>query len=385
MGFRSKAGIAAGFLLLAAMGHAHSSELTAAEKAILRKIGEDPEKRVQAAGMLGTNPTGGPKDAWGAVPSARPRERIVHRDVFSELVRKQERPREELPLKRKTQEFSPCAGFKFLLRQDWKDIGFLECPKEAADAVGAEVAFTDDRLNKNRIWSVDGTAALVYTSATSDPDEWWIPYYKTFATYVTSHRSFNSSTALMGSDIDKLAYGVAAEFGWVTDGGANYVRFRGGQVENNIKGTTSANITAEFIPVYFPLYFQRPIIQPLGLPISLRFDPELLVQYSQITGGTNVLDFNGRNQAFRVGPQVSLFVFPETAGTNFLSKLNGSLAYHWAYETYSGKPIDWLQAALTYNIDAAGHLAVAFTYKRGRDEDTGAFADIYRIGLSGKI
>ena len=385
MGSRLKAGFAVGFLLLAAIGQAHSSELTAAEKAVLRKIGADPNKRVQAAGMLSSNPSDASRGAFGAAPSGRPRARIVHLDAFSELVRKQEHPREEFPVKRKTQEFSPCAGFKFLLRQDWKDIGFLECPKEAADAVGAEVAFTDDRFNKNRIWSVDGTAALVYTSATSDPDEWWIPYYKTFATYVTSHRSFNSSTTFMGSDLDKLAYGIAAEFGWVTDGGANYVRFRGGQVENNIKGTTAANITAEFIPVYFPLYFQRPIIQPLGLPISLRFDPELLVQYSQITGGTSFLDFNGGKQAIRVGPQVSVFIFPETAGTNFLSKLNGSLTYHWAYEAYSGKPIDWLQTALTYNIDAAGHLAVSLTYKRGRDEDTGTFADIYRIGLSGKI
>jgi hypothetical protein len=61
------------------------------------------------------------------------------------------------------------------------------------------------------------------------------------------------------------------------------------------------------------------------------------------------------------------------------------LTYHWSYETYSGKPIDWLQTALTYNIDDAGHLALSLTYKRGRDEDTGALTDIYRIGLTGKI
>ena len=36
--------------------------------------------------------------------------------------------------------------------------------------------------------------------------------------------------------------------------------------------------------------------------------------------------------------------------------------------------------ALTYNIDDAGHLAVTLAYQRGNDEDTGSFANIYRIG-----
>jgi hypothetical protein len=44
-----------------------------------------------------------------------------------------------------------------------------------------------------------------------------------------------------------------------------------------------------------------------------------------------------------------------------------------------------LQTARTYNINDAGHLALLLTYKHGRDEDTGALTDIYRIGPTGKI
>lgn len=371
---------------LAWCSQAAAAEFTNAEKALLRKIQADPSKRAAAVGMLSTAPSA-PAEARKpkAAVVAATKEKPIFADIFGDLVRKQENEAGVVPLKPKLTEYSGCPGFKFLLRQDWKDIGFLECPKAAADAVGAEIAYADDRAAHNRIWSMNGTAALVYSSATSSPPEWWMPYYTSFATYATVNRTLNSAAALATSNVDKLAYGASLELGWESPGGANYVRIRGGQVENNIKNTTSANVTAELIPVYYPLYIHFPYVRPLGLPISTRFDPELLIQYSQVTGKNGVLDFNGRSQALRVGPQLSFYLYPEVDPTSILSRINASLTYHWSYETYSGKPIDWLQTALTYNIDDAGHLALSLTYKHGRDEDTGTLTDIYRIGLTGKI
>ncbi|MGY3487879.1 hypothetical protein ACVW1C_005762 [Bradyrhizobium sp. USDA 4011] len=373
-------------LLLYFSGASWAAELTPAELQALHDIALDKDKlaaarkRLTPAASDASQKKGKPEMIAGAPPP-----RIAYSDAFSELVRKQERAPDTPIAAAKPVEFSPCAGLKFLLRQDWKDIGLLECPQSVDKATGAEIAFANDLANHNRTWSVNGTAALVYSSLTSDPPFWWMPYYTSFASYVTANRTVNTSPAFTSNDVEKLAYGASAEFGWENAGGANYFRVRGDQVENNLKGTISATATAEFIPVYYPLYIHYPVIRPAGLPIDVRFDPELLVQYAEITGPRGVLDFNGMTRALRVGPQLSVYLFPEVDPTNFLSRMNANLTYHWAYETYSGRPIDWLQAAITYNIDDAGHFAVAATYKRGRDEDTGSFSHIYRIGLTGKI
>ncbi|MDX3965520.1 MAG: hypothetical protein QHD01_02835 [Bradyrhizobium sp.] len=373
-------------LFLAFGGTAWSAGLTDAELKVLGEIARDKEKLADARKRLEIVRSPPAEKVERAAPAARSSTtKPVYADRFGDLVRKQEVAREPGVVAAKPTEFSPCAGFKFLLRQDWKDIGFLECPQSVDKATGAELAFANDIANHNRILSANGTAALVYSSLTSDPPLWWTPYYTSFATYVTANRTTNSSPAFASADVEKLAYGAALELGWETSGGANYFRIRGDQVENNLKGTMSATATAEFIPVYYPLYIHYPIIRPGGLPVDIRFDPKLLVQYAQITGTKGVLDFNGLTRALRIGPELSVYLFPEVDPTNLLSRMHANLTYHWAYETYSGKPIDWLQAAIIYNIDDAGHFALSTTYKRGRDEDTGSFAHVYRIGLTGKI
>jgi hypothetical protein len=48
---------------------------------------------------------------------------------------------------------------------------------------------------------------------------------------------------------------------------------------------------------------------PAALSVE-RPTPELLVQYAQLTGKNGVLDFNGRSQALRVGPEISVYLFP---------------------------------------------------------------------------
>lgn len=371
-------------LLLTFSGPSWSAGLTEDELRALKNIAQDKQKLAYAQKLLKLRSV--PRKVQQTAPPSPPTVPAkVYADQMADLVHKQEASQDAIVAGTKLKEFSPCAGFKFLLRQDWKDIGFLECPQSVDKATGAEVAFTNDLGKHNRILSANGTAALVYSSLTSDPPFWWMPYYTSFASYLTADKTVNSSPAFSSSDVEKLAYGAALELGWENSGGANYFRIRGDQVENNLKGTIAATATAEFIPVYYPLYIHYPIIRPGGLPLDVRFDPELLVQYAQITGRKGVLDFNGMTQALRVGPQLSLYLFPEVDPSNLLSRMHANLTYHWAYETYSGKPIDWLQAAITYNIDDAGHFAVSTTYKRGRDEDTGSFAHVYRIGLTGKI
>jgi hypothetical protein len=379
-----------GFLLIGAPAFADTSYLTDEEQRVLAKINASQEKRTAALEILNTGkrPDAGtaksrrPAAAKAVVPvvsKAGPDKAnpfVIGFDSLPELFRKNEG---------KVRQYSGCAGLNFLLRQDWQDIGYLKCPQKVEDATGAQISFTDDRAASNRIWAMHGTAALYYSSVTGDPSSPLTPYDTSVGTYVTVNRSLNSSAALMKSDIDKLAYGGMGEFGFVTENGANYFRVRGGGIEDNIKNVSSANITGEFLPVYYPLHFHEPF-RPFGItPFILRYDPLLLVQYNQTTGRKTVLDFNNRAEALRVGPQVTFTVLPLPGSSDFLSRLSGSLTYHWAYETYSQTGLSWLQSAVKYNIDDAGHLAVALTYQRGRDEDTGTFTNVYKIALTGKI
>jgi hypothetical protein len=80
------------------------------------------------------------------------------------------------------QQYSPCAGFSVLLRQDWSDFknmaGF-ECPGDPG-AQGAQISYSTDRIADNRQVTIHGTAAVLYNSATGSPPSDFIPYATSF-------------------------------------------------------------------------------------------------------------------------------------------------------------------------------------------------------------
>lgn len=280
-------------------------------------------------------------------------------------------------------ELSKCAGWTLLLRQDWKDIGLITCPDTTEKAKGAELSFSYDRVVSNQIWNLHGTAGLVYSSLLDAPGV----FAKSSGVYVTANRVFNSSPAQVKGDSDKIAFGGVGEIGVQTlHAGTHYFRVRGGAVEDRLKNTSSANVTAEWIPVYSDgvIRIHRPF-PVFGGIASVRFDPTLLVQYNVVTGKNQLLDFNGQTQAMRVGPQLGLHVFPIAEPDSFWSRVSADVTYHWAYETFSRKGISWLDSSITYNIDPDGQFGITASYRKGRDEDTGTVTDIYKIALTGKI
>lgn len=355
-------------LLLATADVAHA-ELTPAEKAMLDRINSDPASRTEALSRLSKSTPTGSKAVAMPGKSPAPEKRAAPGA-----------PKDK-PIKFSEQQ-SPCAGFRFLLRQDWKDFDLLQCPGAAKDATGAQISFTNDLAGGNRIWAIDGTAAIVYNSL-MDPSEWWQPTYLNLGAYGSVDRSFNSATAFTSSDVDKLAYGAFAQVGYTSDYLQSFFRARGGIVENHIKNTTAANFIAEYIPVYDPLYIHYPTDPIFGL-FRLRFDPTLFAQYSEVTGKNQVLTVNNGTQALRVGAQATLRLLPDLGAAD-LAPLRAAVTYRWANETYSGRNLSWFQSEVTYNLDPAGIIAIGFTYKRGNDEDTGAFANVYRLGLTGKL
>jgi hypothetical protein len=180
-----------------------------------------------------------------------------------------------------------------------------------------------------------------------------------------------------------VAYGGFLQLGFLSDYLQSFFRIRGGMVENGIKNTTAANVIAEYFPVYDPLYIHYPTGPIFGM-FRLRFDPTVFVQYSEVTGTSQVLSVNGRTEALRAGAQATLRLLPDL-GAGDLAPLRAAVTYRWAMEAYTGRALSWFQADVTYNLDQAGFIALGLTYKNGADEDTGAFTNVYKIGLTGKL
>lgn len=354
--------------LLAVPGLAHA-ELTPAERAMLDRINNDPASKTEALARLSTGTS--EKKRMIVVPP----EKTASKAQSSPDVPKQK------PTAYNPQQ-SPCAGFSFLLRQDWKDIDLTACPGKAKDAHGAQFSFTNDIASGNKIWAVDGTAAIVFNSLLTPPN-WWQPTYVSFGGYGSLDRSFNSATAFTASDSDKVAYGGFLQLGFVSDQLQNFFRLRGGIAENRLKDTTASNFIAEYIPVYDPLFIHYPTGPILGL-FRLRFDPSAFAQYSEVTGKKQVLPVNNETEALRVGVQATLRLLPDL-GAEESAPLRAAVTYRWSTETYTGRELSWFQSEITYNLDKAGHVALGFTYKRGDDEETGDFTKVYKIGLTGKL
>jgi hypothetical protein len=359
----------------------NTNPLTPDQIKLLQQINANPKQRSAAMALLQQNgapapsPSNKPTKSKAATPAPQ-------QDAIIALLAKNEN---KLAAQK---QYSPCAGFNLLLRQNWADTGIIagnECPDTVDKATGALVSFTDDQIAKNRTVLIDGTAALIYNSVTGDTPGQITPYETSFGVYTTVDNSMNSAAAAAKSNIDTLSYGGVLELGFVAnDLGANYFRIRGDVVQDGVKGTQSGNIALEWLPVLQP-YIHIPIIEPFGLPLILRFDPDLVALYDQASGKTATLAFNNQERSLRLGPQLTLNIFPFPGASDFWSRFKGTVSYDIHYETYSERSLHWFQSSLTFNIDEKGYIGLTGTYKRGQDETTGEQANVYTIGLSGKI
>jgi hypothetical protein len=107
-----------------------------------------------------------------------------------------------------------------------------------------------------------------------------------------------------------------------------------------------------------------------------------------VTGKNQILVINNRTEALPIGVQATLRLLPYLQDPILKQDpipFYATLTYRWARDVYSQRDLSWFQSDLTYNLDPAGHFAIGFSYKRGDDQDTGAFANVYRLGLTGKL
>jgi hypothetical protein len=370
-----------------------AASLTPEQIAALDAIKSDPEATEQARSRLGLKPKATVTSVQlkkGKAKSSTPAVAATSKepDAITQLIQSNEH---KAPNER---QYSPCAGWNFIVRQDWKELGNAAgaaCPGPAANAQGAQISLANDLAANNRIVTINGTAAVLFSSITGDvPPP--MPYALSFGAYTTVDNVSSSAASQLKTNVDTLAYGGLLNLGYTNSVGANYFMLRGGVVDDFGNNTTAANAVFDWSPVVYPLYIHYPYhLESLGIPVITRFDSDLVARFDSATGkdatGKNqVLAFNNMQNALRLGPELALTILPDPGYVSGpLSRLSALLGYDIWYETYSRKQLTWFTSSVNYNIDEAGNFGIKATYNTGQNVNTGKRTNIYTMGLSGKI
>ncbi len=356
------------------------AELTAAIK-------DDPEARQQLQSLVGSKPqtksaqtTKAKAKDTAEAPASPPAKQP---DAVTKLIQS------NLNKAPSDRQYSPCAGWQFILRQSWKDLGNAAgaaCPDGADKAQGATISFADDLVAKNKIVTINGTAAVIYNTITGDvPPP--TPYAVSLGAYTTVNDVSNTASSAAKSNVDTLAYGGLINLGYHNFAGAtNYFMLRAGMTEDHIKNTTAGSVVLDWSPVIGPYIHVPYHLWSFGIPIITRLDTDLVARYDSATGAGQLLAFNGKRNSLRLGPELALNVLPDPGRVSGpITRLSALFGYDIWYETFTGRRLNWFTSSVNYNIDEAGNFGIKGTYNNGQDELTGKTTSIYTVGLSGKI
>jgi len=285
-----------------------------------------------------------------------------------------------------TNNVSTCPGFHFLLRDSWSDTGPLWCPTDVKKATGASLSYTDDYVAKNRNWATKGLAGIVFSDVDRiypgvNPPQW---FDRTFAFYVEDNSSYNSNSKLVSKNSDTRTAGFSGELGYINGNDYQYFRATPNVVWDAIKNTTAVAVMGEYIPALSSLGFWTPF-HAFGDTLNWQFDPDLKLQYASTTDRKNPMQFSGKSQSFRVGPDLTVLVQPFGTGGDFWSRIGLNTTFHPWYEAYTAHGAYWWTSAVTYRLDDAGNVGLKFTYNRGLDENSGVMTNQYLASLSGRI
>ena len=274
---------------------------------------------------------------------------------------------------------------RFLLRQDFADVGLITDPSSNSSASGAAFGYSNDKVADNVAWTVHGTAiaALNFDNGFG-PHETINLVAGSVGIYGGLNKTTNSNKKSTSQNIDTDVFGGFLELGFDhIFGGDQWLRLKVGAVNDNLKNTSAVSTTLEWIPVYsdllihWPYFFSTPWTQ-----VGVRFDPQLKLQLDDDVNRTVL--FSNHKDALRIGPQFGLWIQP-FADIEYLSNLNINLVYHPYYETYSAAYLSWFQTSITYNLDPNGMLGITGTYQKGRDENNGTSVDLFKLTLTGKL
>lgn len=293
----------------------------------------------------------------------------------------------------------------YFLRNSWTDLGILGggcygpnapqpgVPPDKATvgvpvdkAKGASASYTQDYVGNNRIWAAQGMAAAVFsdcrvidfTAGGSDSGF----FEKSIGIYAQVNATYNSNSQMARNNVDTRTAGLAGELAYANGLDINVVRVTPNVVVDQIHGTTAVAVMAQYVPIWLTVDALWHHYMLFG-SIWFQFDPTLDLQYASSTSHTPLL-FSGRDQSLRIGPELTFVVQPFASSHNLLSQIGINETFHPWYEAYSSRSSYWWANSIFYNITPDGNFAVAFSYNRGLDENSGAMTNQYVVSLTGK-
>jgi hypothetical protein len=317
------------------------------------------------------------------------------------------------PLANPPSKSAPNQAFHIMVRNDWSDLGILgacngtnsnagnggsdsSSQQQAGAGVstksakGATLSFTQDYAANNRIWAAQGMAAAVFSDCNGSLIEGATGglLEKSIAVYAQVNSDYNSSATLATkNNVDTRTAGFSGELVYQTvPGDLQIFRLTPNVVRDDIKNTTAVAVMGQYVPA---LINSLPgIWMPHGLGntgLLYQFDPTLDIQYASTTDRKKPLLFSGTSQSLRIGPELALIVKPFGDGNDWLSRISINELFHPWYETYSDRGSYWWTNTIKYNLDQTGNFALALSYNRGLDENSGVMTNQYVISLNGKI
>lgn len=314
---------------------------------------------------------------------------------------------------------SPKSPFSLLLRNDWTDAGLLgaSCLPSAPSgngggggaggdqsssggagvdtsaAKGASVSFTRDYAGSNKIWAAKGIAVGVYSECPTFGVGEVIE--KSLSVYGQVNSDYNSNAAVAKkNNVDTRTAGMAGELAYLTtQGDLDVIRVVPNVVFDNIKNTTAAAAMIQLVPMWvgsFPGMWA-----PIGIPFggiqdftNFQFNPMIELQYASAMEHSQPLQFSGKDQSLRIGPNLTFIFGPskkQYVDSNPLTHIGINETFHPWYDLYDGRGHYWWENSIFYNFNEDGSIALALSYNRGLDENSGTMTNQYTLSLSGKI
>jgi hypothetical protein len=293
-------------------------------------------------------------------------------------------------------------GLSFLLRSDFTDLGPLSCTHDTVSAQGATFSWTNNLLTGQNSAAADGLAILDYTcygQKACGPNIAGYsigPYLQGDDTYQfepTKTQAHNGDTPTAGG------FGEIAFFNPFLPAGYDDFRIRDGEAFAST-GTRSNSFVGEWIPSY-----QLGKYINVGLPNEIGHtglyyivSPELMVQYDRLDRGpNNPTIFSTRNEALRIGPQVSMqFSLDQSrlpsswplAVRTFLGNTSALITNHESWDEYSGREYSWTNVSVSYTLPSPNqpsHLGITASYGYGNAEATGNKTNQVKLGLAVKF
>ena len=314
----------------------------------------------------------------------------THNVSSATQVAKADTPSKKPPIPPYAEYFVPT----YFLRNSWSDLGLLgtgcfgpNVGVSVDKATGASVSFERDYANNNKIWAAQGMAGAVFSDCRNIPAELGGNEHgfveKSIAIYAQINSDYNSNaTFAKKNNLDTRTAGLSGEVAYLSNGlDYNVVRVTPNVVFDNIKNTTIGAVMVQYVPVWLSLPAVWSHYELFG-SLWFQFDPTFDLQYASAMDQSKPLQFSGKDQSLRLGPELTFVVTPKTSKDNFWTNLGLSETFHPWYEAYDGHGSYWWSNTIFYNITT--NFAVKFSYQRGLDENSGTMTNQYIASLSGK-